>query len=199
MDKQQRRLQAKARAVYQKEMMLAEQTQNKRNDLTLDERVSLDSQSRVHKKVPPPGVFKMSRDMEGYSENYPSEEDDNNGNNGSTVTWQREMNATRQREDDGNPNQRDEELNKLPYPDDILEFKLSQKTFKKTVLQKQEEYREKIRSHLAEKKKNLVDFCRTGGARTMIDGSEVKKDNKDGTVNMNHFTVNKGYFVNRDM
>lgn len=78
---------------------------------------------------------------------------------------------------------------------DIVEFKLSQKTFKKTVLQKQELYRLNIRNQISEKKQSIHGSSRAG--RSTLNSRD--NQNAGETGNLNHFTVNKGFFVNRDM
>ena len=141
---------------------------------------------RIHKKRSLPGAFKLSHKT--FSGNMSTQEIRNQDSH------EEQFQNTANMDDTGMM-----AMNNQP----IISYKLSQQTFKKTVLQKQEDYRTDLRIQAIEQKKNLVDFHRPFGAGVSQDKNPDKIGNMPhATVNrgyaVGHMTLNKAYFINRD-
>ena len=175
----------------------------KRYDQSLKERLQEDSDRRIHKKKTLPGFFKLNHKSFGQNlsntiEKYSlSTMDDTFGSHIGNQEDNGERFNRQFRSTDDMDNTQD---NIAP---NVVSYKLSQRTFKKTVLKKQEDYKADLRNQAIEQKNNLVDFQRPFGMGDRPDKNPDKIGNMPhATVNrgyaVGHMTLNKAYFINRD-
>lgn len=187
-------MESKARAIQYKEIIQSELNNSVSKDAmnikygcqSLKERLKEDTNHRIHKKRSLPGVFKLSHKIfNGSMSNQEIRNED---------TFDQQYQNTANMDITGMT------VSNRPK---VVSYKLSQQTFKKTVLQKQEDFRADLRIQAIEQKKNLVDFHRPFGVGLSQDKNPDKIGNMPhATVNrgyaVGHMTLNKAYFINRD-
>lgn len=141
----------RAVAYKEKQLNLALDGDTKSN-MSMDERVREDSEYRRHIRMPASDSYRLTRRV---IEDRHMEEKNNNDT----------RNNSKEMSDSQSFRQMEEKEFSKYLDESLVEFKLSSNTFKKMVIQKQEEHKKEIKKQAEERKQNVKLFNKTDISR----------------------------------